>query len=45
MCQPKPTCQKPEQLKGRPEECTPEQVKKCHGAEKTHPCVPNRDKS
>lgn len=30
-------CQYPERLKGRPEECTPEQIKECHGDEK-HPC-------
>jgi hypothetical protein len=32
-------CQKPENLKGKPSECTPEQIKKCHGSEKTHPCT------
>ncbi len=32
-------CQKPENLKGKPNECTPEQIKKCHGAEKSHPCT------
>lgn len=30
-------CQYPEKLKGKPEECTPEQIKECHG-EKEHPC-------
>ncbi len=30
-------CQYPEKLKGKPEECTPEQIKECHGDEK-HPC-------
>lgn len=35
----KKKCQKPENLKGKPEECTPEQIKKCHGTEKTHPCA------
>jgi hypothetical protein len=30
-------CQCPEKLKGKPEECTPAQIKECHG-EKEHPC-------
>ncbi len=36
MCDSK--CQYPEKLKGRPEDCTPEQIKECHGDEK-HPCT------
>ena len=32
-------CQKPDQLKEKPEECSPEQIKKCHGDAKDHPCV------
>ena len=39
MCQEKKTCQKPEELKGKPEECSLEQVKECHGDVKEHPCV------
>ena len=39
MCNEKNCCQKPEELKGKPEECSPEQIKKCHGDEKDHPCV------
>jgi len=35
-------CQKPEQLKGKPEECSPDQIRKCHGSDKNHPCVPER---
>jgi hypothetical protein len=31
MCDGKRECQRPKQLKGRPEECSPEQIKKCHG--------------
>lgn len=31
-------CQKPEKLKGKPEECTLEQIKECHGDEKGHSC-------
>jgi ArsR family transcriptional regulator, arsenate/arsenite/antimonite-responsive transcriptional repressor len=30
-------CQYPEKLKGKPEECTPEQIKECHG-DNEHPC-------
>ena len=32
-------CQYPEKLKGKPEECTPKQIEKCHGSKKSHPCV------
>lgn len=32
-------CQHPEKLKGKPEECTPQQIAKCHGPQKKHPCV------
>ncbi len=32
-------CQKPENLKGRPEDCTPEQIRTCHGDAPTHECV------
>ena len=37
----KKECKYPERLKGKTEECTPEQIKKCHGdiSEKNHPCV------
>ena len=31
-------CQRPENLKGKPEECTPEQIKECHGETEDHPC-------
>ena len=33
-----PCCEQPDKLKGKPEECTPEQVKECHGDVKKHPC-------
>lgn len=32
-------CEHPEKLKGKPEECTPEQIKECHGETREHPCV------
>lgn len=31
-------CCKPEKLKGKPRECSPEQIKECHGDEKEHCC-------
>ena len=33
-------CQKPENLKNKPGQCSPQQIKECHGAAKGHPCVP-----
>lgn len=35
----KNVCQHPEKLKGKPGECTPEQVRECHGNAKKHPCA------
>ncbi len=32
-------CEHPEKLKDRPEECTPEQIRECHGEVTEHPCV------
>jgi len=32
-------CQKPENLKGKPEDCSAEQIKKCHGEGAQHPCT------
>jgi len=37
MCQ--CCCERPEKLKGKPEECTPEQIRDCHGDVKSHPCT------
>lgn len=39
-------CEHPERLKGKPEECTPEQIKECHGdtSIKEHPCVSKNEK-
>jgi hypothetical protein len=36
----KQTCQKPKELKDKPSQCSPAQVKKCHGAATAHPCAP-----
>jgi ArsR family transcriptional regulator len=41
MCQ--DCCQQPDRLKGKTEECTPEQIRECHGDEKEHPCVPKKE--
>ncbi len=35
-------CQKPEKLEGKPGECSPEQVKRCHGDVSEHPCAPKK---
>ena len=44
MCDSKKGCQRPEELKGKPEECSPEQIKKCHGDSAGHPCAePSKD--
>ncbi len=31
-------CQHPEKLKGKPEDCSPEQIRECHGDVEKHPC-------
>lgn len=31
-------CQQPDKLKGKPQECTPEQIRECHGDSGIHPC-------
>ena len=38
MCKDSPCCQKPEKLKGKPEECTTEQIAECHPGKEGHPC-------
>ncbi len=37
-------CQCPAELKGKPGDCTPKQIEKCHGAGKDHPCAPKEEK-
>jgi len=39
MCDGKKNCQRPKELVGKPEQCSPEQIKKCHGDSKCHPCA------
>ncbi len=41
MC--KGQCEHPEKLKGKPEECTPEKIKECHGDVKGHPCEEKKE--
>ncbi len=36
-------CQRPERLKGKPSECSPDQIKECHGDVKDHPCLEGKD--
>jgi hypothetical protein len=42
MCERQTKCRKPEKLKGRPEDCSAEQIKNCHGSPKDHPCLPGK---
>jgi DNA-binding transcriptional ArsR family regulator len=37
-------CQKPENLKDKPESCSPEQIEQCHGKDGGHPCVKKDEK-
>ena len=37
-------CRKPENLKGKPEDCSPEQIRQCHGDVEEHPCAPKGDR-
>ena len=39
MCTEKEKCERPEELKDKPETCSPEQIRKCHGDVKEHPCT------
>ena len=34
----KSQCEHPEKLKGKPGECSPEQIKECHGETTKRPC-------
>jgi hypothetical protein len=44
MCERNHCCQKPLKLKGKPEECTPEQIRECHGETPEHPCMKENQK-
>ena len=39
MCDGKKGCRNPRELKGKPEDCSPEQIRKCHGEVSEHPCT------
>ena len=41
----KKCCQKPENLKGCPHDCSPEQIRQCHGDAKDHPCTQSDQRS
>ncbi len=44
-CKDKETsCRKPENLKGKPGDCSADQIEKCHGSAKEHPCVRTTDR-
>ncbi|WP_300525651.1 hypothetical protein [Aminiphilus sp.] len=43
MCEKECCCRKPEHLKGKPGECSPERIRECHGDEKPHPCTCDED--
>lgn len=36
-------CQKPENLKGNPKDCSPEQIRECHGEAEDHPCAGKKE--
>ena len=41
-CTEKNKCQFPEKLKGKPEDCSAEQIKECHGEGAEHYCVDSK---
>jgi DNA-binding transcriptional ArsR family regulator len=43
MCKCDCKCTHPEKLKGKPGECSPEQIKECHGDTKEHPCAQEKE--
>jgi len=43
MCKCECKCAHPEKLKGKPGECSPEQIKECHGDAKEHPCTQEKE--
>ncbi len=40
MCQ--DCCEHPDKLKGKPEDCSPEQIRECHGDAREHTCIPKK---
>ncbi len=41
----KSRCEHPEKLTGKPGECSPEQIRECHGDAERHPCVSSDDRA
>jgi len=39
MCKSTCCCQHPEKLQKAPEDCSPEQIRECHGSVQDHPCL------
>jgi hypothetical protein len=44
MCKEQCQCANPERLVGIIKECSPEQIKECHGGTKFQPCAENSKK-
>jgi len=44
MCEGGQGCQKPKELIGKPEDCSAEQIRKCHGDTVEHPCTKQTEK-
>ena len=44
MCESQTKCLKPKNLKGEPKDCSPQQVRKCHGDVRKHPCAGRKAK-
>ena len=40
----KTKCKKPKNLKGKPEDCSSQHIRKCHGDVKKHSCAKTRKK-
>lgn len=45
MSEKKCCCQKPEQLEGKAEDCSPQKIKECHGEITEHPCTDDRQEA
>ncbi|MBN1294336.1 MAG: carboxymuconolactone decarboxylase family protein [Candidatus Latescibacteria bacterium] len=43
MSQQPSTCEKPEHLKSSPQDCSPEQITKCHGSGQKHTCLDEQE--
>lgn len=42
-CNRKNQCQRPENLKDKPEKCSKQQIRKCHGDVKEHLCTSGKE--